>query len=67
MGRRLGKVWVRLWGRDPRFVDTLQHTNYFRCAGGQKYPDVDVITFGQEIFRERMQSMQFKEWACSER
>jgi len=65
MGRRLGKVWVRLWGRDPRFVDTLQYTNYFKVRRWVKnIPGVDVITFGQEIFRERMRSMQFKEWAC---
>jgi ubiquinone/menaquinone biosynthesis C-methylase UbiE len=65
MGRKLGRLWVRLQGRDPRFVDTLQFTNYFkvrRWVG--KLPCVDVITFGESIFRERMLNIQIKEWAC---
>jgi SAM-dependent methyltransferase len=65
MGRRLGKIWVRLYGRDPRFVDTLQFTNYFKVRRWVKrMHDIDIITFGEHIFRERMLNVQIKEWAC---
>jgi SAM-dependent methyltransferase len=65
MGRRLGKIWVRLHGRDPHFVDTLQFTNYFKVRRWvRKMSDVEVITYGEGIFRERMLNIRIKEWAC---
>ncbi len=65
MGRKLGKIWVRLHGRDPGFVDTLQFTNYFKVRRWvAEMADVEVITFGEGIFRERMLNLEIKEWAC---
>ncbi|HEX2852167.1 MAG TPA: class I SAM-dependent methyltransferase [Opitutaceae bacterium] len=64
MNKRCGKLWVRLWGRDPAFVDTLQLTNYFstrRWLKGRE--DICVKTYGEEIFRERMLGLKIKDWA----
>jgi len=64
MSRSLGRLWVRLWGRSPTYVDTLQLTTYFkarRWLRGQG--DIRVVTYGEEIFRERMMALQIKTWA----
>jgi 2-polyprenyl-3-methyl-5-hydroxy-6-metoxy-1,4-benzoquinol methylase len=64
MSRGLGRLWVRLWGRDPAYVDTLQLTNYFRTRRwlrGRR--DVQVVTYGEEVFRTRMLGLQIKTWA----
>lgn len=64
MNRALGKLWVRLWGRDPAFMGTLQLTNYFKTKGWLRaHHDVTVISYGEEIFRERMLGLKFKDWA----
>ena len=59
----LARLWVRLWGRDPAFVETLQFTHYFRTRRWlARRDDVDLVTLGEEIFEERMQQMALKEW-----
>ena len=61
--RSLARLWVRLWGRDPSFIDTLQFTNYFRTRRWlKKRSDVQVITLGEEVFKERMRMGAIKEW-----
>lgn len=64
INRAVGKLWVRLWGRNPGYVDTLQLTNYYsarRWLRGQS--NILVVTYGEEIFRERMLKLEFKTWA----
>lgn len=59
----LARLWVRLWGRDPAFVETLQFTHYFRTRRWlAQRADVELVTLGEEIFEERMQQMALKEW-----
>jgi ubiquinone/menaquinone biosynthesis C-methylase UbiE len=65
----LWKLWLRFISkRDTAFVDTLRtNLNYFsikRIAtpfvqGG----DVEVLSWGDEIFRERMSTADFSDWA----
>lgn len=53
--RFLARGWLRLWGRDPAFVDTLQFTTYFKTRRWlRRCPPAEVLTMGEEIFRERM-------------
>jgi ubiquinone/menaquinone biosynthesis C-methylase UbiE len=60
----LARRWIRLWGRDPTFLDTLQLTNYFKTRHWLRgCPDAEVLSYGEEIFRERMQTLNFKNWA----
>lgn len=64
MGHTIGKLWVRLWGRDPTYIDTLQLTNYFITRRWLKsHRDVKVLSYGKEIFRERMLGNRIKGWA----
>jgi 2-polyprenyl-3-methyl-5-hydroxy-6-metoxy-1,4-benzoquinol methylase len=59
----LARLWVRLWGRDPAFVETLQFTHYFRTRRWlAQRDDVDLVSLGEAIFEERMQQMALKEW-----
>jgi len=59
----LGTLWVRLWGRDPEFLNTLKFTNYFRTRKWLDGQNVEIVTLGEEIFRERMLTLNIKEWA----
>lgn len=59
----LGRVWVRCWGRDPSFVDTLVFTNYSRSRRwARRLEGVEVIGYGENIFRERMRNLALKDW-----
>lgn len=60
----LGRFYVSLFGRDPNYVDTLQLLNIFTLRRIlANHPEAQVITWGFEIFDERLQQMQFSEWA----
>ncbi|NLD95142.1 MAG: class I SAM-dependent methyltransferase [Fibrobacter sp.] len=64
MGTKLGSLWVRLWNRDPAFIKTLQLLTYRQIKTWmQKFSDVDVITYGKEVFIKRMLSIDIKDWA----
>ena len=53
----LARLWVRLWGRDPAFLETLHFTHYFRTRRWlASRRDVDLVTMGEAIFAERMQT-----------
>jgi ubiquinone/menaquinone biosynthesis C-methylase UbiE len=60
----LGGLWVRLWGRDPRFMKSLKLMTYWKVRRWvSDIPDVTVITFGSKIFKKRMRELDIKEWA----
>lgn len=64
LNKTLGKAWVRLWRRDPGFVDTLNHINYFQVRKWMKgIPNTELITFGEEIFKRRMRELDVPDWA----
>ncbi len=68
MGRSLGKAWVRLWGRNPAYIDTLRLTNYFstrRWMRDQK--SIRIVSYGERTFRERMLGLKIKTWGGLER
>lgn len=64
MKHKAGSFWVRLWGRDPAFLETLQLLNYWQVkAWMSNIPGIEVITYGQEIFKKRMLLIDIKNWA----
>jgi SAM-dependent methyltransferase len=64
MGKRLGGLWVQLWGRDPAFLKTIQLLTYLKVKSWMReFSDIDVITYGKEIFIKRMFSIDIKNWA----
>lgn len=59
----LGRAWVRCWGRDPAFIDTLIFTDYFLSRRwARRLEGVEVIGYGAEIFRKRMRNLALKDW-----
>jgi SAM-dependent methyltransferase len=64
LNNRLGGLWVRLWGRDPRFMKSLKLITYWKVRRWVRdIPGATVITFGREIFKRRMREFDIKEWA----
>ena len=57
----LGRLWIRLWRRDPALLGTLQFTSFFRTRRWlASRSDVDLVTMGEELFVERMRSLSRK-------
>ncbi|MHA2013510.1 MAG: class I SAM-dependent methyltransferase [Candidatus Helarchaeota archaeon] len=64
LNHRLAYFWIKLWGRNPEFMKTIQLLNYFKVKKWiSKMNQVKVITFGEEIFRQRMLQLDIKDWA----
>jgi len=64
VNKAIARMYLRLWRRDPSFINTIQFLNFFkvrRWISGRR--DVRVITYGEDIFRERMLNLQIKNWA----
>ena len=61
----LFKVIVRFIGRDPDFVDTLQFVTYGKLKKWMSSfsSEIEMVTTGQEIWEERVRTLQFSEWA----
>jgi len=60
----LAKVYVRLFGRDPHFLDTLKFVNYFSLRRWLKAcPDLVPLTYGERLFSERMRMRQTGGWS----
>ncbi|MCP9455887.1 MAG: class I SAM-dependent methyltransferase [Nitrospira sp.] len=59
------RIIVRLLGRDPSFVDTLQFVTYRKLKkwiepfSGQ----IELVSTGQEIWEQRVRTLLFSEWA----
>jgi len=59
------KIIVKLLGRDPRYVDTLQFITYPKLTKWlQIHKNIKIITFGQEIWENRVINLSFSEWAA---
>jgi SAM-dependent methyltransferase len=61
-----GRTYVRLLHRDPAFVDTLQLINYpwLSRLVHERRDEVEVLGWGQEIWEERLRSLDFQEWSA---
>lgn len=59
----LGRAWVRCWGRDPAFIDTLFFTNYFLSRRwARRLEGVEIVGYGMDVFRDRMRNLALKDW-----
>ena len=66
ISHRLARWYVRLFGKDPTYLASLQFINYFslrRCARGLE-KEVEILDCGEDIFRYRMKTLDFGEWAA---
>lgn len=60
----MAKAYVRLLGRAPKYLDSL----HLLTVSGVKHllkpwkDQITVITFGQDLWQERMKTLEFGEW-----
>jgi len=61
----LGKLYVKLLGRDPAFIDTLQLVDRGRLlAALAPYRDqIEILDWGQALWEHRVRSMDFSAWS----
>jgi SAM-dependent methyltransferase len=61
----LARGYVRLYGRDPAFLDTLQFITYpkLRKILGKQGDHVRALGWGQDLWEERVLSLGFSEWS----
>lgn len=61
----LGKMYIRLQGRDPSFLETLQFINH-NWLGKMLTPyqgKIEVLGWGIDVWEERVLSLGFSEWS----
>lgn len=67
----LSRLYLRIMGRDPSYSDTLNFINYFSISNALKpylgNNEIEIIGFGEEIFQERMLSIDFSSWGGLEK
>jgi SAM-dependent methyltransferase len=64
LNKSVARMYLRLWRRDPSFIDTIQFLNFFKVRRwASKRRDIRIITYGADIFRESMLNLQIKNWA----
>ena len=62
----LARWYVRLFGKDPSYLASLQLINYFslrRCVSGLE-TEIEILGWGEDVFRYRMKTVDFGEWAA---
>lgn len=64
MSKPLAKIYVRLFGRDPKYIDGLQLVNvrFTRRIVKPLLDQMDIISFGDDLWEERMRTLKFGEW-----
>jgi len=65
----LGKLYVKLLGKNPAYVDTLQLINPFYLKKILKDLDlnIEVISWGKEVFKSRLETGNYSDWASLKR
>ena len=54
---------MRPWGRDPSFIDTLRLLTVKDARRWASRPEIEVLGFGEDVFRDRLQTGAFSSWA----
>jgi SAM-dependent methyltransferase len=63
--RWLARPYVWLYGRNPSFIDTLQLINpaQLKRILADSETKVEILSWGQDVWEERVESLGFSEWA----
>jgi SAM-dependent methyltransferase len=64
LSKPLAKAYVRLFGRNPRYIDSLHFLNVGVTNRMVKpfLDQVEVVTFGADLWQERMRTLKFGAW-----
>lgn len=65
--KRLAKLYVRLCGRAPAFLDTINYVTPKTIRDSLSDQNVRILSLGAEIWQKRLQSLQFPTWGRAER
>lgn len=67
--KALGKLYVKLLGRNPSYVDTLQliSPGYLKKILKDLDADVEILGWGKEIFKKRLTTGNYSDWASLKR
>lgn len=64
MPKPLAKIYVRLHGRDPRFLDGLRFINRtWLEAILNKHTNTEIVAWGVDTWEKRLRTLSFSEWA----
>lgn len=65
----IGKIYVKLLGKNPAYVDTLQLINPFYLENILKdlNLNVEVISWGKKVFKDRLETGNYSDWASLKR
>lgn len=65
LSRRLGKLYTRLLGRDPTYVDTLNLINHAQMKSWTDRLDrkIKVLDWGWPVFEQRVREQSTPQWA----
>jgi SAM-dependent methyltransferase len=62
--RGLARAYIRMWGRSPSFLDTLQLVTWgsLQQVALSQASKAKILGWGQELWEERVRSMLFSPW-----
>jgi ubiquinone/menaquinone biosynthesis C-methylase UbiE len=65
----LGRLYVKLLGKNPAYVDTLQLISpfYLKKTLKELNLNIEVISWGKEVFKDRLESGNYSDWASLKR
>ncbi len=66
MPKWLGKLYVKLYGRDAAFIDTLNFISHGRLERilSSHLESVEIRGWGIDLWEKRLRTLDFSEWAC---
>lgn len=66
MPRWLARLYVRLYSRDPSYLDTLQlvlNRRYLERVLKRYKGKIEILSWGVDVWEDRLRSLRFSEWA----
>lgn len=65
----LGKAYVKLIGRNPQYVDTLQLISpfYLKRILEEHRSKIEILDWGKNVFKDRLTSGNYSDWASLQR
>lgn len=67
--KSLGKAYVKLIGRNPQYVDTLQLISpfYLKKILNEYRGRIEILDWGKSVFKDRLTSGNYSDWASLQR
>lgn len=63
----LAKVYIKLYGKNPKFIDTIQYITPKLISSAIKDKEIEIISYGIEKWDERLRTLEFSTWGKTEK